>query len=335
MLRIRFICVAAATLSIASVAAAGSANAQNASTDPSNTPSLLTQLFSQAAAPAPASAATVPASTAAPPVKATRSRRVASRRHRGTADTKQATNQHGAPPAASAQNNASADAWLAASAPPANASPTNSAPASTQATADAPQMAEPAQQDSAPSASSVSSVVVGGQTVQIAEADQVNEIDLTASSAPASTSTGGAPVSNALATNAPSDAIKGPSLQSTMETTLPRGDRADVIGAAAVKAAQADATQTAFAAAAPNAGGATIADPGTPDPAAQGSGAQSINDQTAAAQNSGAQVFSAEASSAAHGAAWIAQLLAALGGALTAGIVGWFLIGAEPVRNYG
>jgi hypothetical protein len=269
----------------------------------------------------------VPASTAAPPVKATRSRRVASRRHRGTADTKQATNQHGAPPAASAQNNASADAWLAASAPPANASPTNSAPTSSPATADAPQMAEPAQQDSAPSASSVSTVVVGGQTVQIAEADQVNEIDLAASSAPANASTGGAPVSNALATNA----IKGPSLQSTMETTLPRGDRTDMIGAAAVKAAQADAAQTAFAATAANGDG----DRGSSDPVAQGSGAQSINNQTAAAQNSGAQVFSAEASSAAHGAAWIAQLLAALGGALTAGIVGWFLIGAEPVRNYG
>jgi len=28
-------------------------------------------------------------------------------------------------------------------------------------------------------------------------------------------------------------------------------------------------------------------------------------------------------------------VLAALGGALTAGIVAWVLIGAEPVRNYG
>jgi hypothetical protein len=194
--------------------------------------------------------------------------------------------------------------------------------------------ADPVLQDNAP-ASAVSTVVVGGQTVQITGADQVNEIDLAASSAPASVSTGSAPASNALAANAPSDGIRGPTLQSTMETTLPRGDRADLIGAAAVKAAQADAAQTAFAATAANGDGETITDRGSPDPAAQGSGAQSINDQTAAAQNSGAQLFSAEASSATHGAAWIAQLLAALGGAVTAGIVAWFLIGAEPARNYG
>ncbi|HXW41159.1 MAG TPA: hypothetical protein VEK75_08140 [Xanthobacteraceae bacterium] len=34
-------------------------------------------------------------------------------------------------------------------------------------------------------------------------------------------------------------------------------------------------------------------------------------------------------------ASWIAQVLAALGGAVTAGVVAWFLIGAGPVRTYG
>ncbi len=34
-------------------------------------------------------------------------------------------------------------------------------------------------------------------------------------------------------------------------------------------------------------------------------------------------------------ASWIAQLLAALGGAVAAGAVAWFLIGAGPVRTYG
>jgi hypothetical protein len=216
--------------------------------------------------------------------------------------------------------------------------------------------ADPAQQDTAPSASTASprSVVVGGQTVQIAAADQVNEIDLAASGvpasgAPASAPAGGAPASNALATNPPGDvtsratssASMGPTVQSTMELALPRGDRADMIGSAAVKAAQANAAQTAFAAAAaPNAGGETIADPGSPNAAAQDSSAQSINDQNAIAQDSMAQDSMAQGSSAQDssmlgGVAWIAQVLAALGGALTAGIVAWFLIGAEPVRTYG
>ncbi len=34
-------------------------------------------------------------------------------------------------------------------------------------------------------------------------------------------------------------------------------------------------------------------------------------------------------------ASWIAQVLAALGGAIAAGAVAWFLIGSGPVRTYG
>ncbi len=34
-------------------------------------------------------------------------------------------------------------------------------------------------------------------------------------------------------------------------------------------------------------------------------------------------------------ASWIAQMLAAIGGALAAGTVAWFLIGTGPVRIYG
>jgi hypothetical protein len=326
MLRIRFVCVAAATLSIASVAATGGANAQSASTDPSTTPSLLTQLFSQpSTTPAPASTAPAPVGTAAPPVQ-TKPRRVASRRHR--AYSKQATNQHGDRSANTAQSNASADAWLAASAPPANATSTNSA------------AADPAQQDTAPSASAASpgSVVVDGQTVQIAKADQVNDIDLAANSAAANVPAGAAPANIALAANAPGDVTRGPTVQATMETTLPRGDRADMIGAAAVKAAQTDAAQTAFAVAAPaapNAGGEAIADPGPSNAVAQDSGGQGINDQDAVAQDAGTQVSNTPTSGMFGGVAWIAQMLAALGGALTAGIVAWVLIGADPVRTYG
>jgi hypothetical protein len=39
--------------------------------------------------------------------------------------------------------------------------------------------------------------------------------------------------------------------------------------------------------------------------------------------------------SAVGSASWIAQVLAALGGAVAAGAVAWFLIGAGPLRTYG
>jgi hypothetical protein len=34
-------------------------------------------------------------------------------------------------------------------------------------------------------------------------------------------------------------------------------------------------------------------------------------------------------------ASWTAQVLAALGGAIAAGLVAWFLLGTGPVRTYG
>ena len=39
--------------------------------------------------------------------------------------------------------------------------------------------------------------------------------------------------------------------------------------------------------------------------------------------------------SAVGSASWLAQALAALGGAVAAGAVAWFLIGAGPLRTYG
>jgi len=42
-----------------------------------------------------------------------------------------------------------------------------------------------------------------------------------------------------------------------------------------------------------------------------------------------------EQNNAADSPSWIAQILAALGGALAAGAVAWFLIGSGPVRTYG
>jgi hypothetical protein len=138
-------------------------------------------------------------------------------------------------------------------APPADAWPVPLAlvPADT-ATAAPPETSTP---DNAPAPSDV---LVGGQTVQIAVPDQVNEIDL------------------ASRDNSPAT------------TTFPPGDQA----------ATTPAVRTVLA---------------TPT-----SHADTV-------QNAGAVVGSAS---------WIAQVLAALGGAAAAGAVAWFLIGSGPVRLY-
>jgi hypothetical protein len=48
-----------------------------------------------------------------------------------------------------------------------------------------------------------------------------------------------------------------------------------------------------------------------------------------------AMLFRPSAPSAVGSASWIAQLLAALGGAIAAGAVAWFLIRPAPERHYG
>jgi hypothetical protein len=48
-----------------------------------------------------------------------------------------------------------------------------------------------------------------------------------------------------------------------------------------------------------------------------------------------APVHTASKTTAIGSASWFAQVLAALGGAIAAGAVAWFLIGAGPVRTYG
>ena len=141
------------------------------------------------------------------------------------------------PPARSASDAPPANVWpVAAATPPADI-----------ATAASPETAPP---DNAPA---LGAIVVGGQTVQVAASDQVNDIDLAAAGA------------------------------NNAATLAARSDRG----------ANAASAQTAFAA--PR----------------------------------------HEATESVGSASWIAQMLAALGGAVAAASVAWFLIGSGPVRTYG
>jgi hypothetical protein len=313
MLRIRIVAMAATT-GIALGVAAGAAAAQSAGTDQAGKPLPPLQLIKQTSATTPA-AHTDSSGTVA---KKTKIKRVAGKKHNGIAA------QAADPPPDSAQSSASADAWLAASATPASSVPTT-APADT-APASQPGNAPPdnipandaqtAQTGKTPSDDRAlpSAVVVGGQTVPVTAADQVNEIDLAADNTPP---------------------ITQPNTQ-PKESTEPRSDRTDVIAAADTmnQAAmdQAAMAQAAMAKAMPSRA-AFVA----PEPADAGQNASNqANDQnTGAAQNDSAQNISAQDTSAVGSASWIAQVLAALGGAIAAGTVAWFLIGAGPVGSYG
>ena len=48
-----------------------------------------------------------------------------------------------------------------------------------------------------------------------------------------------------------------------------------------------------------------------------------------------AQTASDQNATTVGSASWIAQVLAALGGAIAAGVVAWFLLGTGPQRMYG
>jgi hypothetical protein len=131
-----------------------------------------------------------------------------------------------------------------------NAWPIVNAPATAEAAAAPPPQSASAQTDDEPA---MSEIVVGGQTVQVDSADQVNEIDLAAN------------------------------------------DRQDAVPSAAAN----DGTEAA------------------PAPAARSLLFAPVE----------------EKASPVGSASWIAQVLAALGGALAAGGAAWFMIGSGPVRT--
>jgi hypothetical protein len=296
MLRIRILSVAAAT-TIATVLAASGAIAQTASSDQPGKPLLLA----------------TPSGNAAATVKRTRVRHVASRKHSKT-ETTQETEHPADKPADPAQSKASADAWLSASAPPSNPAPT-----SPPAQANNTQTAAPnqAQQGNAPLPSAV---VVNGQTVPIGTAEEVNALDLAADNSPGNSPLGNSP---------------------PMESTLSPGDRADLAAALTAKASQVKDSQVAFAAPTATDQTADGGHAGTQNASAQDANAQNASAQDTSAQDTGAQdtgdqSAAAPNSSTIGSASWVAQVLAALGGAMAAGTLAWFLIGGgPPARDYG
>jgi hypothetical protein len=263
MLRIRTVSAAAAT-AIVFVLAVNGAAAQTASADQPGKPLSLLGLIKQTAATPPAAHASS-ANTAA---KTTKIKKIASKRH-----NKVAAEQDADSSADAVQSSASAAAWLAASATPANneqavrsdnAQPGNGQPDDRQS--------DNGQLDLGPLPSSIQ---VGGQTVQVTSADQINEIDLAADNT------------------------------QLAESTAPPSDRTDIMAAA-----------NAMANAMPASPAALVA----PVRADAGQTAQTASDQNATTVGS---------------ASWIAQVLGALGGAIAAGAIAWFLLGSGPERMYG
>jgi hypothetical protein len=267
MLHMRMISLAAAT-AMTSILAASGAHAQSTSADHASEPLLIRLITGE-------NAASGQADNSAGGVRKTRPRRFARRKHGAATTTARETDQHADPAAPSAD-----------ASPAASATPANSAPAAPPAPADNAQTAasDHAQPDNAPSPSAV---VVDGETVVIAAANQINALDLTAEISPPT------------------------------ESTLPRGDRADS-GAADAS----ETSQAAFIARAPVA-------------TEQNADAEAIGPQDVSMQTPDDQHADAQNSSPTGNGAWVTQVLAALSGAITAGVVAWFVIGAKPVRTHG
>lgn len=187
----------------------------------------------------------------------------------------------------------------------ANAAPANAAPASPPAPMAA---TDPARQDDAflPAA-----VVVGGETVPIAAPDQINALDMAADNSP--------PVEPALPRGDGTDTAlhhKPTVSQAVFDTQGPAMSAQsadDMMSAAQNTAARAMSAQEMKA----------------QEPSAQAVAAQAVTPQDMSDQD-----VVAENSSTVGSAAWIAQVLAALGGAIAAGVLAWFLIGDGPVRTY-
>lgn len=306
MLRNRIIAAAAVTF-MTSVFAASGAFAQTAASEQAGKP-LLIQLIARENAAASGQADNSTAGVSATAVRKTRRRRFARRRHREIAREIDQRGDHVVPSADPMASDASTD-----DSRPAHATPAGAAPAS--ATGPMAETDHTPQDD----ASSPSAVVVDGRTVAIAPPDQVNALDLAADNSP------------------------------PLEPTLPRGNRAD-IAAGGANPLQAAFTVQTPAATDQNADNATPAAPTVMQNAgAQAMSAQDISVQDVSAQNVSNQDASNQPTSnqdesdqkadrqdasAVGGLAWIAQAFAALGGAVAAGVVAWFLIGAGPVRTY-
>jgi hypothetical protein len=307
MLRIRIIAVVAVTIMTSFLAAHG-ARAQTASGEQPDKP-LLIQLIAKENAATAGQADNPTASVSTTTVRKIRRRRFARRRHRETAREIDQGPDRAAPSPDPMGSNASAD-----DSPPANATPAGATPASTTAP-----MTETdhVQQDDAPLPSAV---VVDGRTVAIAASDQINALDLAADNSPPT------------------------------ESTLSRGDHADVAAAGANPLQAAFAVQTPVAtnqktdnatSAAPttdpqsaSAQAMSAQDISAQDVIAQSVSDQDASDQITSNQNASDQKAERQDSSAAGSLAWIAQAFAALGGAVAAGVVAWFLIGGGPVRSY-
>jgi hypothetical protein len=288
MLRIRIVSIAAAVTAVATIAAADGTVAQTVSAAPSGQPLPLVQ----------STTTTTTVRTYSDGGPKVRVRKTASKRHHDTAAAKTSDPDQ-------AQNTSSADAWLAASAPPAKSatSPSDGAPAAQPGNAppDVPsnnaQSAQPGNAQTGADGSLPAAVVVAGQTVQIAKADEVNAIDLAADVAPP-----------------------------TESTELP-GDRVDT----AVRAKQ--ALQAAFAAQPQHDANQVANDRQDIAQTLSRAASQGTNQDTS--QDASQDRIADQGPSMIGSATWIAQILAALGGALAAGVLAWFLIGAGPVRSYG
>jgi hypothetical protein len=143
-----------------------------------------------------------------------------------------------------------------------------------------------------------------------------------------------APADNAATGNAPANAATAP-LPAAAAVPAPDDPNAVVVNGQTVQISAPDEVNDLDRAASEQSTAEQSADTRAPQPSGDSDMQSAMTRVASATVSDDAGQNANQHASPVGSASWIAQVMAALGGAVAAGAVAWFLIGSGPVRTYG
>jgi hypothetical protein len=152
--------------------------------------------------------------------------------------------------------------------------------------------------------------------------------------APADNAPADAPADNAATGNAPANAATAP-LPAAAAVPAPDDPNAVVVNGQTVQISAPDEVNDLGRAASEQSAAEQSADTRAPQPSGDSDMQSAMTRVASATVSDDAGQNANQNANPVGSASWIAQVMAALGGAVAAGAVAWFLIGSGPVRTYG
>ena len=140
---------------------------------------------------------------------------------------------------------------------------------------------------------------------------------------------------NAATNNAPANAATPPLPAAAAAVPAPDDGNAVVVNGQTVQISAPDEVNDIDRAASEQSAGEKSADTNAPQSSGDDDVPPAMTRVASAAVSDDAGQNASRSASPVGSVSWIAQVLAALGGAVAAGAVAWFLIGSGPVRTYG